>query len=368
MRSRLTAPAARAWYIGSASALLWQSILVATVILTPQPLLPKVLGLVLLAVLYVVYLALGPLITPEGTRVTLLAIGAYWLATFLLFPLIGVATIWVWLLIMPLAAFTGLPTRYGAIVSALVVAAQLVGSATVGFALESGTIFAPIVSAVLAATLLIVSLLSTSNENLRLAHDEIARLAVVEERARFGRDLHDVLGHSLTVVAVKSELARRLVRIDAEKAEAEIADIETLARRALADLRTAVSNYREIDLDAELIAASTALAAAGIDAHLPESTSLADPKLQAVFAWVLREAVTNVIRHSSASSCWVTIARDRLTVADDGRGPDDAGTVALLGDGNGLRGLRERTAEVGAVLDIGRSSYGGFELTVRSAG
>jgi two-component system sensor histidine kinase DesK len=188
---------------------------------------------------------------------------------------------------------------------------------------------------------------------------------VVEERARFGRDLHDVLGHSLTVVTVKSDLARRLVKIDPDRAETEIAEIEQLTRSALADLRVAVANYRDIGLDSELVAARTALTAAGIRAHLPDDSSAVDPRLQGVFAWVLREGVTNVIRHSGATGCWVSLAPDRLTVADNGRGTEAA--VALTDNGHGLRGLRERTEAIGAVIEIGRSSHGGFELTARAA-
>ena len=366
LRARLTAPGSRSWYIGGGTGLLWQGILVATVLLEPGPVAPKVIALALLAVLFAAFLVIGPVISPEPTRVKLLVIGAYWLASCLLFPLIGVAAVWVWLLVLALAALTGLALRYTLGISALVVLAQVAVAASVGFDIGTGIPFAPIVSAVVAATLVAASVNRSTNASLRRANGEIARLAVVEERARFGRDLHDVLGHTLTVVTVKSELARRLVAGDPAKAEAELADIEMLARSALADLRLAVANYREIALDTELIAANTALSAAGIAAHLPDTTGTVDPALGGTFAWVLREGVTNVIRHSGATHCWVTVGRDWLTIADDGRGRS-ADDLHGADGGNGLRGLRERAAEVGAHLETGRSRHSGFEVTVRRA-
>ena len=376
---RLRAHGARSWYIGAASGLIWQAILVGNVLVLDRPALSKVLGLLLLAVLYAVFMLLGPIVWHESIRTRLIAIAAYWAVTFLLFPLIGPIAIWIWLLVVSLAAFINLPPVFAIGTSVLVVLVQFgIGAAT---AFAHGALLAPIVTAVGAAGLIGLGLISRSTVNLRVANDEIARLAVVEERARFGRDLHDVLGHTLTVVTVKSELARRLVTIDPAKAEAEIADIERLTRSALADLRLAVSNYRETSLDAELAAARTALAAAGIDSHLPDSVPKLDSRLEGVFAWVLREGVTNVIRHSGAAACWVTIETHCLRVADDGRGPDTTipGATGLgatrLGatgpgsavTGNGLRGLRERSAEVSAELLVGHSPHGGFELVVRGA-
>ena len=208
---------------------------------------------------------------------------------------------------------------------------------------------------------------------LRQAQSEVARLAVVEERARFSRDMHDVLGHSLTVVTVKSELARRLVSLDPARAEAEIADIERLSRGALADLRAAVAGYREMSLSTELAAAQTALAAADIEAHLPRNGEIVRPQFRQLFGWVLREGVTNVIRHSGAENCWVELTEDSLVVSDDGRG---AGMVGLVGadaaplaqrGGNGLDGLGARAREAGARIVAGPSIHGGFQLSVRKA-
>jgi two-component system sensor histidine kinase DesK len=356
---RLRAPGVRAWYIGGSAGLVWQAILVVTVFFLDISVIRKVAGLVLLAVLYGGFMVLGPLVWREPTRVKLLAITGYWGLSFLLFPLIGSSAMWVWLMVVSLAAFTNLPLRLAIGASGLVVVVQVLIGAAVHF--ELGAAFSPLVTAVTGATLIGLGQISKSNRALVIAHDEIARLAVVEERARFGRDLHDVLGHSLTVVTVKSELARRLVKLDPDRAESEIADIERLAREALADLRLAVTNYREIALDSELIAADTALSAAGITAHLPVLVDPVDPALQGTFAWVLREGVTNVIRHSGARECWVTVEVDSVTIADDGRGCGDSPA------GNGLRGLRERAAETGAEVLVDRSAHGGFELTARRA-
>ncbi len=359
LRERLRAPGVRAWYIGASAGVIWQAILVVTVVLLDVPPIQKAAGLILLAVLYSGFMVLGPLVWGEPTGVKLLAIGVYWAASFLLFPLIGPSATWVWLLVVSLAAFTNLPLRLAIAASGIVVVVQVLVGVAVHF--DQGTGFAPLVTGVAGATLIGLGQIARSNRALVVANDEIARLAVVEERARFGRDLHDVLGHSLTVVTVKSELARRLVKLDPDKAESEIADIERLAREALADLRLAVTNYREIALDSELIAAETALSAAGITAHLPVLVDPVDPALQGTFAWVLREGVTNVIRHSGARECWVTVEVDSVTIADDGRGCGDSPA------GNGLRGLRERAAEAGAEVLVDRSAHGGFELTARRA-
>jgi two-component system sensor histidine kinase DesK len=198
----------------------------------------------------------------------------------------------------------------------------------------------------------------TRNRELDEAHREIARLAVAEERNRFGRDLHDILGHSLTVLAVKAELAGRLVRLDPDRAEAEITDLEAISRSALAEVRTAVAGYREVSLAAELANARSALSAAGIDADLPTAIDHVPTDHRELFGWVVREGVTNVVRHSGAAHCTVHIAPSTVTIADDGPGgPGGEG-------GHGLLGLRERAEARGGSLHIGRSDDG-FTLTVR---
>jgi two-component system sensor histidine kinase DesK len=197
------------------------------------------------------------------------------------------------------------------------------------------------------------------NGQLAAAREEIARLAVANERNRFARDLHDLLGHTLTVVTVKAELAGRLVSLAPERAEAEIADIERLSRQALADVRTAVSGYRDVSLAVELASARTALDAAGIEADLPGAVEKVPAERNELFGWAVREAVTNVVRHSGAKRCRVRITPDEVEVTDDGTGPT-GGT-----GGTGLAGLRERAEAIGGTLTVGRAAEGGFSLRVR---
>jgi two-component system sensor histidine kinase DesK len=205
------------------------------------------------------------------------------------------------------------------------------------------------------------------NAQLRLAREELAALAVEQERARFARDLHDVLGHSLTLLAMKAELAGRLVSLDPERAEAEIAEVERLARDALVDVRAAVGGYRHATLAGELVAARAALDAAGITADLPNVVEDVPGERRELYGWAVREGVTNVVRHSGAGRCRVVLHRDAVEVLDDGHGPGgapDAEAEPRVSPGHGLTGLRERAEAVGAKVVVGRSDEGGFRLRV----
>ena len=161
----------------------------------------------------------------------------------------------------------------------------------------------------MAASVAVFGLRAVMSRNIDLvsAHEENARLAVDNERTRFARDLHDILGHSLTVITVKAELAQKLLDVDLDRARAEIADLERLSRDALADVRRAVEGYRDITLPGELVRARVALAAAEIEADLPNSTDDVPSDLRELFAWTVREGVTNVIRHSGARRCEVRL-------------------------------------------------------------
>ncbi|GIJ73284.1 histidine kinase [Virgisporangium ochraceum] len=196
------------------------------------------------------------------------------------------------------------------------------------------------------------------NTELAAAREEITRLAVADERNRFARDLHDLLGHSLTVVSVKAELAGRLVRLAPDRAETELADIQRLAREALTDVRAAVGGYREVSLDVELARARSALVAAGIEADLPDDTAAVPDERQELFGWVVREGVTNVVRHSGAGRCRVRVGAASVVVEDDGRGPGPSAR------GSGLSGLRERVTAAGGTLAVGRADSGGLALEV----
>jgi len=212
--------------------------------------------------------------------------------------------------------------------------------------------------------LLVMRDLRIRNDQLSEARAELARLAVAEERERFARDLHDLLGHSLSLIALKSELAGRLLPSRPDDAAAELADVETVARQALAEVRDAVSGYRRPTLDGELAGARTALSAAGIELELRRSEDKLEPVSEAVLAWAVREGVTNVIRHSHASSCTVRIASDgdgtAVEVTDDG-----VGAAARNGHaGSGLEGLQARARTVGGLVEAGDRPGGGFRLTV----
>ena len=173
-----------------------------------------------------------------------------------------------------------------------------------------------------------------------------ADLAMTAEHERVARDVHDVLGHSLTVVTVKAELAERLVDADPDRARAELGEIQSLSRQALAEIRATVGGLRAATLDEQIVAARVALEGAGIRADLPDDPSVVDPRHRIVLGWALREAVTNVVRHSAATTCRVDVGPSWLCVSDDGRGLRDNP------EGNGLRGLRERVGAAGGAVEL----------------
>lgn len=184
-------------------------------------------------------------------------------------------------------------------------------------------------------------------------HDELAaELTVATERDRVARDVHDVIGHTLTAMSLKSDVAERLIATDPERARREIAEVGVLSRQALAEVRAAVGGLRSASLGDEIVSAERVLASAGIAAQMPIDLTVVDPRHRSVLAWVLREAVTNVVRHSKASVCRVSLATSTLTVEDDGQGPSG------LREGNGLRGVRERVDVAGGVVQISDADPG----------
>lgn len=204
--------------------------------------------------------------------------------------------------------------------------------------------------------------LSIRGRQLAAAREEMTELAVAAERERMARDLHDILGHSLTVIAMKSELAGRLIDSDSGRSAVEIADIERIARQSLADVRATINGSRDVNLAAEIVNARTALAAAGIHADLPNALDDVPLERSELFGWIVREAVTNVVRHSAASECTVTVAANSIDVLDDGIGLADPDRHA--GDGRGLHGLQNRVEEAGGSLLLGRGRPGGLRLRV----
>jgi two-component system sensor histidine kinase DesK len=200
------------------------------------------------------------------------------------------------------------------------------------------------------------------NQDLVEAREELARLAVSEERARFARDMHDLLGHSLSVIAVKAELAERLLARDPARAAEHVADLKTVARDALGEVRDAVSGYRQPTLVSELAGARMALQAAGIEAELEAADVELPAEVEAVLAWAVREGTTNIVRHSGARSCRIAVRPGPTGVSaevvddGDGQGP--------TGNGHGLAGLRERAASVAGEVEAGPGPDGGFRLRV----
>jgi two-component system sensor histidine kinase DesK len=200
---------------------------------------------------------------------------------------------------------------------------------------------------------------------LQQARDELARLAVAEERLRFARDLHDLLGHSLSVIVLKSELAGKLAGPAPERATREVQDIERVAREALREVRDAVSGYRQPRLEEEIEGARQALKAAGMSVKIERTGGPAPAPVEGVLAWALREGATNVLRHSRAHRVSIMLAQDhdvaRLEILDDGSGAVPGAVVAA---GSGLRGLGERVEARQGSVEFGPRAEGGFRLAV----
>jgi two-component system, NarL family, sensor histidine kinase DesK len=199
-----------------------------------------------------------------------------------------------------------------------------------------------------------------ANRKLRMAHQEIEHLAKVAERERIARDLHDVLGHTLSVIILKSELAGKLIDRDPARAKAEIGDVERTSRAALADVRNTIRGYRSHSLEAELKQAKATLETAGVAVKSEQAEVTLTPAQESVVALLVREAVTNVVRHARARNCQLRLLPVNgsclLEIEDDGRGGQQA-------EGNGLRGMRERVQALGGTLE--RESGSGTRLRIQ---
>ncbi|NUK09802.1 sensor histidine kinase [Streptomyces lunaelactis] len=199
---------------------------------------------------------------------------------------------------------------------------------------------------------------------LREARDVQARLAVAEERLRFGRDLHDVMGRNLAVIALKSELAVQLARRGRPEAVDQMTEVQRIAQESQREVRDVVRGYREADLSVELAGAWGVLAAAGISCTVRSGDAELPVGVQSALGWVVREATTNVLRHGDARRCTISLrtADDTvvLVVENDGAAEAAAGTP-----GSGLAGLRERLSAVDGTLEAGPARGGRFRLTAR---
>ncbi|MFJ9723266.1 sensor histidine kinase [Streptomyces sp. NPDC101209] len=277
--------------------------------------------------------------------------GAYGDNWLLFFPLLGLATG---------AALRGEHLRWSGTGVALL--AGVVSTARDGWN-GLNIAYATFISTMVTAAILS---LSEAVRELRAAREQLAHQAVEKERLRFSRDLHDLLGHTMSVIVVKSEAARRLAPRDLDAALAQITDIESVGRQALTEIREAVTGYREGSLGTELDRARSVLTAADVEPVVRRSGTPLAPQTEVLLGWVVREAVTNVLRHAGATRCEITVdstsEQVRLTVADNGGGEPALPSSPGLG-GTGLKGLTERLAAAGGSLRAGPSPRGGFTVT-----
>ena len=201
------------------------------------------------------------------------------------------------------------------------------------------------------------------NLKLRLSHDQIRQLAATAERERIGRDLHDLLGHTLSLITLKLELSRKLLDRDLGAAKIELEEAEKVARHALAEVRSAVSGIRATDLAAELASAGLLLESSGVHLDYDHPPTDLPQETERALSLILREAATNIARHAEARSAKVEVLREhasvRMLVSDNGCGGIDS-------DGNGLRGMRERVRAIGGTLEIDSPRRGGTRLLVKA--
>jgi len=272
----------------------------------------------------------------------------------------GRAPAFVMAVFITMATVARLRSRATPVVAVLALAALLVPVAIPSWHESIGSSFGtvtPVAIPIVALVTFFFLQVVEGNRALTEARAELARLAAENERIRIARDLHDLLGHSLTSITVKAGLAGRLGPADHERAFQEIAEVEALARRSLADVRAAVTNYRDVTLAGELATGRELLRAAGIAADLPRAVDVVDPAHQELFGWAVREGLTNIVRHAHASSCTVRLSPSCVEIVDDGEG-------LAAPPGNGLSGLRERVAAAGGVVDAGPLEPRGWRLRV----
>ncbi|MFE4870831.1 sensor histidine kinase [Streptomyces sp. NPDC056682] len=298
-------------------------------------------------------------------RATLVLLGALAAVTYAL----GLGYGGVWLLFFPLLSLTcGAAVRdkrLGYVILVLAVSVGAISGLRTGDPWSNMTIaYGTFMSGMVIAALL--SLSDTIRE-LRDTRQELARTAVEKERLRFSRDLHDLLGHTLSVIVVKSEAARRIARRDLDAALGQVADIESVGRQALTEIREAVTGYREGSLATELDRARSALSAAEVEPVVRQSGPPLPAQAEALLGWVVREAVTNVVRHSAASRCEIVVdgspERVTLKITDNGKGAPAAPAPAPRIGGTGLKGLTERLAAAGGSLTAGPAPRTGFQVT-----
>lgn len=302
----------------------------------------------------------------SGAIHTYRAIIAFLAALAVAISLVG-GDVWRMLIVyhVNVAAGIMLPRRDASVAIAGVAAITFAFGISIGLA----WLAAPAVALGLWATAFVQQVATVAE--LREAREELAHLAVAEERLRFARDLHDLLGHSLSLITLKNELAIKLLPVTPERAAKEIREAVTVARGALRDVREAVAGYRQPTLAEELHGAVEMLDAAGIACRVENRAGPLPKPMDATLAWLVREGATNVIRHSRAHRCTIMLARDGGMICaemrDGGRGSRaSVGSAADAVGGSGLSGLAERVATIaGADFAAGPLPEGGFRLRVR---
>lgn len=337
-----------------------------------------------MALLYLAFLFLPlafPMMRPLDLTLTLLSIaaflpvyvGSFWLSGWRRAAM-GLAMAALAPALLPANPFANTYTIYGALsavglrlpVALSVLLASLAMLAVAHWLVDPvAAVFVLLLTLLLSTSSFIAMRMYAANARkqsaLRLSQDEVARLAKVAERERIGRDLHDLLGHTLSVIAIKAELASKLAIRDPAAAQSEIADVERVAREALGQVRRAVSGMRAVGLRAEFANARLALGAVAVDFEYCAPDFGLHPEVETVLALALREAATNIIRHAGARRVAAELRREGanvvLSVRDDGVG-------GALVDGNGLSGMRERLASLGGTLAIESEPGRGTRLRV----
>jgi two-component system, NarL family, sensor histidine kinase DesK len=250
-------------------------------------------------------------------------------------------------------------SRYMALLAALNVI--LIAEVSLLHYMWQAVIWIPVTSIIVGLVVHAERLSEEKEAELRLSHDEVRRLAALAERERIGRDLHDLLGHTLSLITLKLELSRKLFDRDTEAAKREMAEAERVARHALSEVRTAVSGIRATDLAAELAAARLMLESSAVSFECSELPPSLPVDVERGLALVLREAVTNIARHARASRARVStvVANQtlKLCIEDDGRGGIDV-------HGNGLKGMHERVRALGGMLDVVSPAGRGTQLNI----
>lgn len=351
---------ARRWYWGGAFSLLWITTFFGEILRADRSAVVNVMGMAVLLVFAAAFLVAAPLTWSMGMAGRLGVCATLFALSFTLVPWIGLSIVGLWTYVGVIVGMAVLPWRMTWVILLCLSGGALGATVIAAGEWDDSLLFLPAI--VLSISMMMAAFarnLAAINQ-LRETQDTVAELAAERERSRVARDIHDILGHSLTVITVKAELAGRLIDVDRDRARTEIAEVEHLARGALADVRTTVHGFRGVSISGELVAARAALDAAGIAAEIPGATDQVPAERRELAGWVVREAVTNVIRHSGAAHCRIRLDARGIEVVDDGCGPG-----AGDGAGSGIAGLRERVEASGARMTVGRAdARGGFRVRV----